>query len=736
MKILFRLVVLCCLITGTSIFAQKQNFIVELQSFKNDSIIRTVGNTTKTDLYERYEQESWQVIPLGNSQYQIELIEFQNYARRKNMGKKWRSTQSNYSFLPDAENIFTGKKLIVTVLKKGIKVEGDSTITDANKMGIQNSFFGTLFLGKNKMSNKDYSLKTKNKDGSLIYEFVNTDKLTFEPASFYKISPKSELGYDFNQDKTYQSIYERKEYDWSKRDSVIASYENWTSITERVKTIVEVDEAYTAHYRDENHVIHDSVYSKTNVTFKGKLTNFDPNSHISIDFTESLPGSYKRKAFVIHPEKDGTFAFKMYLDEPMEFTFWHHEVTPMILAPGDDLYLTLNMDAFDETIKWTGRGSEKNQFLADQFLFEEENNLKPRNYYDQLREAYANLDADEFKNLCDSLYTLKANFIKKYRATLPPQQYLGHLYNSYLTNYSSKQNFPRSQSYYRKEAGKEPLKIDDSYSDFREDFHADNDLMSFAADYNHTIREIVYFDLYDQFRDENQISFSGMDKHYQQRVLYTKLVYSGLSAYYLNYISLGDIIQRGSWDLVQKTMADFREEYPNTKLLNKIETVYAKAQTVSPGQMAYDFELDDLEGQKVKLSDFRGKVVYLDFWGTGCGPCRYQIENYSAKLKEKMKDKDIVFIYVACEANTERVKKYMDENNVGGVKLIAKDQEPIIRDKYWFNGIPEYYIIDKNGKIVERDAERPGYLIRNPKSLLDALNIPFEDKSTEELSTL
>src|SRR6185503_18734703 len=61
------------------------------------------------------------------------------------------------------------------------------------------------------------------------------------------------------------------------------------------------------------------------------------------------------------------------------------------------------------------------------------------------------------------------------------------------------------------------------------------------------------------------------------------------------------------------------------------------------GSQAAEFELADVSGKKVRLSDFKGKVVVLDFWATWCGPCRVEIPDF-VKLQSKYKDKGLEIV--------------------------------------------------------------------------------------------
>lgn len=124
---------------------------------------------------------------------------------------------------------------------------------------------------------------------------------------------------------------------------------------------------------------------------------------------------------------------------------------------------------------------------------------------------------------------------------------------------------------------------------------------------------------------------------------------------------------------------------------------------------APDFTFKNAAGEDVSLSDFRGKVVYMDLWGSWCKPCIKEMPK-SKELREAFKDsEDIVFLYVAVLEKSK--DKWMSANErfeIEGVSLISNDPEGTdFRNFYDRGSVPWYYLIDKNGKIADIKAKRP-----------------------------
>ncbi|MBQ7552853.1 MAG: AhpC/TSA family protein [Bacteroidaceae bacterium] len=147
------------------------------------------------------------------------------------------------------------------------------------------------------------------------------------------------------------------------------------------------------------------------------------------------------------------------------------------------------------------------------------------------------------------------------------------------------------------------------------------------------------------------------------------------------------------------------EKYASDESIQRIKEMVTKLVATAVGQKFTDFEMDDPDGKKVKLSDYagKGKVVLVDFWASWCGPCRQEMPNV-VKVYKEYKNKGFEIVGVSLDQTAEAWKK--------GIADLGMTWPQMSDLKYWqseaaslygVNAIPHTVLIDKDGTIIERN---------------------------------
>jgi peroxiredoxin len=127
---------------------------------------------------------------------------------------------------------------------------------------------------------------------------------------------------------------------------------------------------------------------------------------------------------------------------------------------------------------------------------------------------------------------------------------------------------------------------------------------------------------------------------------------------------------------------------------------YLKFSPLETGRLAPNFTLPRLDGKMVSLSDYRGQVVLVNIWATWCPPCVDEMPSME-KLYQELKGKNFEILAVSIDAPGEKVvAPFMKKNNLSFPALL--DPEGTIKSVYQTTGVPESFIVNKQGILVEK----------------------------------
>ena len=145
---------------------------------------------------------------------------------------------------------------------------------------------------------------------------------------------------------------------------------------------------------------------------------------------------------------------------------------------------------------------------------------------------------------------------------------------------------------------------------------------------------------------------------------------------------------------------------PDSKMKTRIFEAYEKCKAKQLTGLAPDFELPDTKGKKIRLSDFRGNYVLLDFCASWCAPCRKKNKELN-KHYDELKENDLVMISISLDDNADQWKEAVKTDSIRWLQIadLKGFQASEVRKAYKVEQVPSVFLIDKSGNIRSSNPE-------------------------------
>lgn len=402
---------------------------------------------------------------------------------------------------------------------------------------------------------------------------------------------------------------------------------------------------------------------------------------------------------------------------------YNNDLETVIIAPGQHMQIDFDASKFETSLSFKGAGAKTNTDLkAWQTTFDTEST---RLYGTQTVARYRAMathikddDADAYAKYMAKRYTADslflANYIKQHKGLDP-------LFVKWVNTdlkYEVYENLMRFVWMHPRYNGKETTDFTppESYYSFVKTAELNDPSLSMASKYGGFLAEYVRYLLKDL--PTSRTSKDVTNKYAAQPASFAKDV--------VLCQRVSGLLRAKKMDIAKEALAAVNTSVTNVDFKNKVTAAYNNAieqqtnyQATATAKVntAPKTEADSLFNKLI--GKYPNKVVYIDFWGTWCGPCREEMPN-AKLLREKFIGKDVIFLYLGVQSVEKDWKAMISKLDIKGEHYLLNNNEySALSEKFQISGIPRYILVDRNGRVFSDNAKRPSDELLKPE--IDAL---------------
>ncbi len=400
----------------------------------------------------------------------------------------------------------------------------------------------------------------------------------------------------------------------------------------------------------------------------------------------------------IRPDATGNFTILLDpVEEPADYTFvtQGNFYSAIHVVPGMKTEMSFDGKDFPNSLRFSGDGADINNYIVAKSQHQRVDTY-----------GWYKLDASEYRVKQDSMLAVYQGLLNEVKKEDPSDPYWAKEEAEILFGWAG--DLDRYETYHRYVVKQPDYQVPEGFRDYMKELNVNNAKYVESRAFQSYLTQLI-----GNMAAKREKSVLDKDSTVEvnigqiKREVAIELVTEPavLNVYLLNVVKNG--LQWEEINAVQQDIDLFKEKCKDKALLKEFETEYDGWKKLDKGQPAPEIIGKNMQGETVKLSDFRGKYLYLDLWATWCGPCNYEIP-FLDSLETDYHGRNIVFMSYSIDDDHDAWMKFVPEKQLKGIQIIGdKGWASQICKDYKILGVPTFMFFDPEGNIISVKMTRP-----------------------------